>query len=267
MIDQAKITALLQLIEHDDQSALEELIRLIQPQLYRFSLKMCDQVEDAEDVMQESLIAIVHGLRGFEGRSSLSTWMFTIARRFCMKKRRLKKYEPSNPVRLDRLNLSIKDQLIRSAPSSADEAETAEVWQMILTGIRRLAPEYREILVLRDIEGLSATEVAEVVQLSIPAVKTRLHRARAQLRSTLTDGQLKPKEDCPDIRILFSRFLEGELSDEVCKDTQRHVDACPACATECEGLKKVLKVCQNSPCILPDKLRIKLEHELRTLKY
>ena len=50
MIDQAKITELLQLIERDDQSALEELLRLIQPQLYRFSLKMCDQIEDAEDV-------------------------------------------------------------------------------------------------------------------------------------------------------------------------------------------------------------------------
>ena len=184
-----------------------------------------------------------------------------------MKKRRLKKHEPNNPVRLDRLSLSIRDQLVHSAPSSADEAEAAEVWQMILTGIRRLVPEYRELLVLSDIEGLSAAEVAEVIQLSIPAVKTRLHHARAQLRFLLTDGKLKSKDDSPDIRILFSRFLEGELSDEVCKDTQRHVDACTVCVRECEGLKRVLKACQDSPCMLPDRLRIKLEYELRTLKY
>jgi predicted RNA polymerase sigma factor len=81
-----------------------------------------------------------------------------------------------------------------------EKAESAEIWRQVQTGIGRIEPAYRKILVLRHIEGLSTKEVSEIVGLSVGAVKSRLHRTRGQLREQLTITPYLPKPDCPDIR-------------------------------------------------------------------
>ncbi len=84
-----------------DAAALETLLVRYQPHLYRFGLRMCGNVEDAGDVAQESLISMARSVRDFRGDSSVSSWLYTIARRFCIKKRRRSKFAPTREESLD----------------------------------------------------------------------------------------------------------------------------------------------------------------------
>ena len=126
-----------------------------------------------------------------------------------------------------------------------------------------MAPEYREILVLRDIEGLTAREVAEVTGLSVPAVKSRLHRARHELRGKLSHAPHRPSPGCPDIRTVFSKHLEGDLSADICSTMGAHVATCASCASECDGLKEALHACSTAPCGIPDAVQSRVKEALR----
>jgi RNA polymerase sigma-70 factor (ECF subfamily) len=114
-----------------------------------------------------------------------------------------------------------------------------------------MEPEAREIVLLRDIEGLSAPEVAKVTGLSVSAVKSRLHRARLSLRERLRPVVGEPSEPatptCPDVLTLLSKKLEAEVSPELCAEMERHVDGCPHCKGLCDSLKRTLAVCSSLP--------------------
>jgi RNA polymerase sigma-70 factor (ECF subfamily) len=112
---------------------------------------------------------------------------------------------------------------------------------------------YREVLVLRDVEGLTAPEVAEVMGLSVEAVKSRLHRARVAVREAVAPVLGVPGAEeapagvsCPDILQLFSRHIEGEISASVCADMERHLEGCPACRSRCDSLQTTLALCKNT---------------------
>ena len=173
-----------------DEAALQELLIMVQPQLYRFSMKMCRHTQDAEDVLQDSMLSLARSFRDFRGSSTLSTWLFTIARNFCIKKRRKSKFAPKGEESLEQLPTAEQHQIRATTPDPHQQAESAEIWQQVQAGIKRIEPAYREILVLRDIEGLRAKEVAEVVGISVSAVKSRLHRARSQLREQLSSSPI-----------------------------------------------------------------------------
>jgi RNA polymerase sigma-70 factor, ECF subfamily len=254
---------LLESARDGDSAALEALLRAVQPQLYRFSMKMCRHTEDAEDVLQDSMLTLARSFRDFRGASSLSTWLFTIARRFCIKKRRKSKFAPKWEESLEQL-APAEQQRIRSAtPGPHEQAESAEIWQQVHAGLQRIEAAYREILVLRDIEGLPAKEVAEIVGISVPAVKSRLHRARAELREHLATTSYGPQPGCPNIRQVFSQHLEGDLSPDICSTMEAHVANCPACAVECDGLKAALNACSTAPCEVPAAVQQRVQEALR----
>lgn len=111
----------------------------------------------------------------------------------------------------------------------------------------------REVLVLRDVEGLSAPEVARVLGLSVDAVKSRLHRARLAVREALAP-QLRSSSDepardpmCPDVLHLFSQHLEGDIDPAVCATMETHLAQCPRCRGTCASLKRTLAVCRQLP--------------------
>lgn len=243
--------------------ALEALLESVQPQLYRFSLKMCRQQEDAEDVLQDSMLTLARTVQDFRGASSFSTWLYSITRSFCIKKRRKSKFAPEREESLDGLLQQDRNQIRSTSPGPHEQVESAEVWQLVHHGIQKLEPDYREILVLRDIEGLPATEVAEIVGISVSAVKSRLHRARSQLRDQLTSSPYRPPKGCPNIRQVFSEYLEGDLSSEICTRMQAHVNDCPTCAAECDGLRSALQACSSAPCEVPTDVQSRVHIALR----
>ena len=166
LVDTPSTENLLKRAQAGDREALDDLLVAVQPQLYRFSMKMCRHTEDAEDVLQDSMLSVARALKDFRGGSSLSTWAFTIARRFCIKKRRQRKHAPKQEE-LGTLKPSGKRRSVSSVPNPEEQVGQIEVWQQVRAAISALDPAYREILVLRDIEGLTAKEVATVVGLSV----------------------------------------------------------------------------------------------------
>ena len=95
---------LLRRAQQGDALAMEALLREVQPQLYRFSVKMCGTPEDAEEVLQDTLITVARSVQDFRGASSFSTWAYTIARNFCLKRRRKSKFAPKEEESLDQLD-------------------------------------------------------------------------------------------------------------------------------------------------------------------
>jgi len=238
-----------------DRGALERLLSRHQPRVYRFGLKMCRDPEDAKDVLQETLLAVARGVKDFRGASSVSTWLYTIARSFCIKKRRRSKFAPEAVESLDAREPGEEVRRLADPARPADESLAGRQVEVALErAIGALDEMYREVLVLRDVEGLSAPEVAEVMGLSVEAVKSRLHRARVSVREAVAPvlgmpGGAAPRggESCPDIVQLFSRHLEGEISSTLCADMERHLAGCPSCASRCESLQRTLSLCKATP--------------------
>jgi RNA polymerase sigma-70 factor (ECF subfamily) len=206
---------------------------------YGFGMRMCGNPDDAKDVLQETLIAVTRGIGDFRGESSLPTWLYAIARSFCIKRRRRHKGEPAETEPLESVRTSRDDDLEESMAARELKAKLDHA-------IARLDAKQREVLVLRDVEGLSAPEVAEVLGLRVEAVKSRLHRARAALReqvAPLVDDHRRPA--CPDIVNILSKHLEGDLSAERCAEMERHVASCPHCNATCQSLRSVLATCSS----------------------
>ncbi len=249
-----------------DRRALEDLIGRHQRRVYRFGLKMCRDPEDAKDVLQETLLAAARTVKDFRGASSVSTWLYTIARSFCIKKRRRSKFAPEQEESLDAREPGLEARQVMD-PSRGPEDELAgrQVEVALERAIAGLDPMYREVLVLRDVEGLTAPEVAEVMGLTVEAVKSRLHRARVAVREALApllaapgaapsaaspdaaSGPTAPGASCPDIVELFSRHLESEISASVCADMEKHLARCPACQSRCDSLQRTLALCRAAP--------------------
>lgn len=255
--------ALLERARGGDRRALDDLLGRHQRRVYRFGLKMCRDPEDAKDILQETLLAVARTVKDFRGASSVSTWMYTIARSFCIKKRRRSKFAPAEEESLDARAPGTEARQVADPARAPDESLAGRQIEAALEqAIGSLDPMYREVLILRDVEGLTAPEVAEVMGLTVEAVKSRLHRARVAVREAM--GPLlaiprfpaepgaplpapAPSEACPDIVQLFSRHLEGEISASVCADMERHLARCPSCQSRCDSLQRTLSLCKAAP--------------------
>lgn len=255
--------ALVERARQGDEQAMEQLLQSVQPQLYRFSIQMCRQSEDAEDVLQNTMLSMARSLHQFRGTSSVSTWMYTIARRYCMKQRRKSKFAPAHEESLD--SLGDGNQVAAPGPTPESAAATTELWESVREAILQLDKPHREVLILRDIEGLSAKEVSQVVEISVSAVKSRLHRARGAVRDHIAAQRYTPPEGCPNIHLRFSQYLENDLSQKVCESMQAHVESCPSCATECDGLKRALQACTEMRCEVPLDVQERVRTALRQL--
>jgi RNA polymerase sigma-70 factor (ECF subfamily) len=235
-----------------DTAALEALLLRYQPHLYRFGLRMCGNVEDAGDVAQESLISMARSLRDFRGDSSVSSWLYTIARRFCIKKRRRSKFAPAREDSLDAVESAAAHRFEDPAPNPEQSVTNSELATVLTRAIDALDPAQREVLVLRDVEGLSAPEVAKILGVTVDAVKSRLHRARLGVRHAISPALGSPRSDtrpstCPDVLTLLSKYLEGDLDPGVCATMEAHVSQCHHCGHACESLKRSLAACRQLP--------------------
>ena len=225
--------------------AIESVLEKYQQRIFGFGLRMCGDAEDAKEVLQDTLLAAARNVKDFRGGSSLSTWLYAIARSFCIKRRRRTKYAPSEELSFDALGAAVP----ADGPAPDEIASQREVRRALAGAIESLDPDSREVLVLRDIEGLTAPEVAEVTDTSVEAVKSRLHRARASVRELLAarlgEAAVARRPDCPDVLTAFSKKLEGDLAPTLCADLERHIDACAACRGACDALKRALATCAH----------------------
>ncbi len=251
---------LFQQAQQGNAQAIEQLLTFVQPQLYRYSMQMCRHPEDAEDNLQDVLLAVARSISTYRGDASFSTWLYTIARNACAKRR---KRERTAAALHEDMTTAIEN-VTENTPGPEEQIALAEQINNLHDAMQRLAPEYREIMILRDVQDLSAKDVAAITGLSIPAVKSRLHRARALVRQWLAEKPYEQQPNCPDIRTLFSQHLEGDLADDFCANMQKHVDSCPHCAAECEGLRDILHTCKEYSCDLPPSSQRRIRNSIRT---
>ena len=177
-----------------DSAALDTLVRIHQDRVYGFAMRMCRNVEDAKDILQETFLGMVRSLREFREESKFSTWLYRIAANACLKKRRRGVHDPTPEQELSLDELMPRPDANGRKPEIADWSDDAE--RALLRGelsgrmeaaIDKLPKEYKIVLVLRDVEGLSAEETAQAVGLSVAAVKSRLHRARVFVRREMAE--------------------------------------------------------------------------------
>ncbi len=178
--------ALIERAKSGDGAAMQALLTELSPSVRRFGQQLCRHEADAMDVMQDTLLAVASHLGDFEQRAALSSWVFALARSACNRRRRGLKNQPHLP------DTAVADRA-DSGATPEERLEAAQVGRAIGRALCSLPDAHREVIVLRDLLGLSAAETAERLGVTVPALKSRLHRARTALREAFE--QLAPAAD------------------------------------------------------------------------
>jgi RNA polymerase sigma-70 factor (ECF subfamily) len=176
--------------EGDGAVAFDRLYRDHVDRIYRFAQRLCGQVEDAQDLVQDTFLNAYRGLEGFRGDAQVSTWLYRIAARACLRLRRKRKGEPARELSLEEFIPTSEGEFRLQVPTDGltpEEAlENKELKRALHQAIQKLPNKYRVVLVLRDMEELTAKEVGTIMGLNERAVKSRLHRARLFVRRELS---------------------------------------------------------------------------------
>ena len=186
---------LLARLRQKDAAAFEVLVRSHGGRMMSVALRMMRHETDAQDVVQEAFLSAFKALPQFSGQSRLSTWLHRIVINAALMKLRAKQRKPESSIE-DLLPHFKNDGHVADVAAdwsaSAEEAMLqAETRQFVRQSIDRLPDSYRTVLILRDLEDLSTSETAAILEVSVDLIKTRLHRARQALR-TLLEHHFQP---------------------------------------------------------------------------
>jgi RNA polymerase sigma-70 factor, ECF subfamily len=185
IVDEAPLVAR---AREGDALAFGELVRKYEGKIFRLAQHVTQNREDAEDVLQETFLKAYEHLDQFQGNSKFYTWIVRIAVNQALMKLRRRKTDRS--VSLDEAIDTGEDTVVREIaawdPDPEQRYTQEELREILDSAVQSLAAPYRSVFVLRDVEDLSTEETADALNLSVPAVKSRLLRARLQLREKLT---------------------------------------------------------------------------------
>lgn len=191
------------------EAAIPRLMDDYADQIYGLGLRMCDDPEGAQDLVQETFLRALKGWDSFDGRSKPSTWLYTIASRTCQRMERRRAGEPRHMRPLEQL-LPSGETTVIDLPASGETplewVERKDVVEAVRAAIDSLPIHFRLPLLLKEIEELSVEDVAKILGLKPATVKTRLHRARLLVRQALS----KPLPQRP--------AAEDDSSEGVCLD-------------------------------------------------
>jgi RNA polymerase sigma-70 factor (ECF subfamily) len=182
-------TELIQAINSGQSDLFHDLVKRYEQKLYNFSLRMCRDPSDAEDMVQEAFLNVFRYLKDFRFETKFKNWLYRIAASTCIKKRRKSKFAPELELSLEDFIPKDEAEAQTQVPNWAlmplDQLLNEELADMVNQAILSLPEKYRLVIVLRDIEGFSTAETAQILGLSAANVKVRLHRARLFLREKL----------------------------------------------------------------------------------
>ncbi|MBS2020938.1 MAG: sigma-70 family RNA polymerase sigma factor [Deltaproteobacteria bacterium] len=180
--------------QQGDATAFAQLVSRHQRQLYRLALRMTQSEADAQEILQETFLNAYQKLPNFRGEAQFSSWLYRIAANSALmrlrRKRRAPDALPTEPLELTGPKFN-NEGYFEEAPHSdwsqrADEKlMSGELGKAIDAAVKTLPDDYRTVFLLKDVDGLSNEEIADALELSVPAVKSRLHRARLALREQL----------------------------------------------------------------------------------
>jgi RNA polymerase sigma-70 factor (ECF subfamily) len=178
---------LVDLFKGGDSTAFEEIISRYEAKVMNLALRFTRNQEDAEEVMQDVFTTVYRKIDGFRGQSAFSSWLYRIVVNAAFMK--LRKKKQSQTVSMEDLAPAVKQYCMEresvTNTHSYNITVTRELQEVLQRAIDKLPDQYRAVFVLRDVDGLSNQETGEILDLSIPAVKSRLHRSRIMLRKRL----------------------------------------------------------------------------------
>ncbi len=178
---------LVDLFKGGEISAFEEIISRYEAKVMNLALRFTRNQEDAEEVMQDVFTTVYRKIDGFRGQSAFSSWLYRIVVNAAFMK--LRKKKQSQTVSMEDLAPAVKQYCMEresvTNTHSYNITVTRELQEVLQRAIDKLPDQYRAVFVLRDVDGLSNQETGEILDLSIPAVKSRLHRSRIMLRKRL----------------------------------------------------------------------------------
>jgi len=184
---------LFELSKKHDYLAFDEIVKRYEGRIYRLGLKMLRSPQDAEDLLQKTFLSVFENMNKFRGDSSLSTWIFRIATNHALMKLRSDKSKPvdylDTPVHLGQE--TVDPQVIDMHVDISELYEKKELMERLEAALSDLPEMYRLVFILRDVEGFSNRDVAKMLDISVPAVKSRILRARMFLKEKLSDTQHK----------------------------------------------------------------------------
>ncbi len=177
---------------NDRELAFQELVVRYRHRVFAVCFRVLDDHADAEDATQETFVKLARGADGFRGDAKLSTWLYRVARNVCTDRIRYEARRPSTPV----------DDVaaVGTEPSVADASEAHATATVVGAALARLDERSRQLLLLVAVDGLSYAEVAEVVDLPVGTVKSRVSRARVQLGMLLADAP-DDRQDRPHVTV------------------------------------------------------------------
>ena len=170
-----------------DIDAFNKLIKNYTQTIYSFSFKVCRNEEKAKDTLQDTLINIYKSLKTFDGKSKLSTWIYKVVTNNCLM---IKRGEKSNrTISVDDLQVDYdNDKMFESHDESPSKKTlNSELKTRLDEAIKKLPIKYRMVFLLRDVEGLSIDETRQILNLTVPVIKSRLCRARNFLKKELQE--------------------------------------------------------------------------------
>ena len=176
-----------------DVAAFEALIGEHQKRIFSIAFRVAGNPEDAADMAQEVLIKIFRNLGKFQGNSKFSTWVYRVATNTCLDE--LKKLRRHTAYSLDQEleteEGSVAAELADEAPTPEESAERRDLQRVVSEAIGMLSEDHKKAILLRDMQGFSYEEIANILQCSVGTVKSRINRARAQLKKILIkNGEL-----------------------------------------------------------------------------
>lgn len=185
---------LVEALQHGDQSACDDLMEQYSREIYNVALRLTGRPEEAEDILQETFIRACQAAEDFEGKASLSTWLYRIAKNSGLMRLRRQKFDTvSLESSIEASEGALLPQQLHDWTLNPESAlMDAELFKMLDDAVAELSDSLRAAFVLRDIEGRSTAEAAEALDISESALKVRLHRARKEIRDRLTQYFTQP---------------------------------------------------------------------------
>lgn len=170
-----------------DQLAFEELLSRYSNKVFSLASRLTRNNEDAEEVLQDVFVTVHRKIAGFEGKSSFSSWLYRVTVNAAFMKLRKRRQDQAVPLE-DIVQNSTPIAALRSPETAYVDSQTIrqEMLEALEAAIKKLPDDYRPVFVLRDVDGLTSREVGRILNLTVPAVKSRLHRSRLMLRRRLS---------------------------------------------------------------------------------
>ena len=270
-----------ELLQDGNDASVEQALELLQNTVFSFSMRVCGHRQDAEDTMQEVLLKSIPHLPKFNSPKAVVVWLYKVAKNRCLMNRRKSKFAPAHELSLEELMPDRKELEQLTADGRVNPESFAirtEQASRLREAVQKLPPQYRIVLVLRDMEGLTDDEVAEITGVRAGTVRVRLHRARLFVRKELmrtwmtgTSKKLlthrhRPQERrparCKAMFAELSDYLDEQLDDSLCDELEQHMVGCAPCQAFVATLEATIEQCRKAGRDCPPPKAARLREEL-----